>query len=190
MFGLLPPALVCPLTGPAVWRVIYVYDHVVGPGCHGQQDGNPLINTLSGAFTLPPCFIETKMIKQYDCLFRGSFISSNSNIISSHNYYAALIIKIIFSANERIILVVSLVIKFRKSNVCVCLIEYLVYTESNSVNHLLKYWSWHKYPLQSQVLSMLSQIPARSAPSIQFPWFISSIPAEYQLLIPNSDYTV
>lgn len=52
MSGLLPPALVCPLTGPAVWPVIYVYDHLVGPDCHGQQDGNLLINTLSSAFTL------------------------------------------------------------------------------------------------------------------------------------------
>lgn len=70
MSGLLPSALVRPLTGPAVWPVIYVYDHLVGPGCHGQQDGNLLIDTLSAAFTLQPCFIETKMIKQHDCLFR------------------------------------------------------------------------------------------------------------------------
>lgn len=114
MFGLLPPALVCPLTSPAVWRVIYVYDHVVGPGCHGQQDGNLLINTLSSALTLQPCCTETKIIKQYDCLlFHCGFISSNSNIISIHNYYAGLIIKITFSANQKIILVVYLVIKFR-----------------------------------------------------------------------------
>lgn len=69
MSGLLSPALVCPLTGPAVGPVIYVYDHAVGPGCHGQQDGNRLINTLSSPFTLQP---ETKIIKQYDCLFRSS----------------------------------------------------------------------------------------------------------------------
>lgn len=74
MSGLLPPALVRPLPGPAVWPVIYVYDHRVGPGCHGQQDGNLLINTLSAAFTLQPGFIQTKIMKQYDCLF-GSSVS-------------------------------------------------------------------------------------------------------------------
>lgn len=59
MFGLLPPALVRPLTSPAVWPVIYVYDHVVGPGCRGQQDGNLLINTLRSAFTWQPGLSET-----------------------------------------------------------------------------------------------------------------------------------
>lgn len=44
--GLLPLALVRPLTGPAVWLVIYVYDGVVGSGCRVKQDGNPLIKTL------------------------------------------------------------------------------------------------------------------------------------------------
>lgn len=77
MSGLLPPALVCPLTGPAVWPVIYVYDHLVGPGCHFQQDGNLLINALSAGFTPQPGFIQTKTIKQYDCVFQAAqcFIS-------------------------------------------------------------------------------------------------------------------
>lgn len=74
MSGLLPPALVRPLTSHAVWPVIYVYDHLVGPGCHGQQDGNLLINTLCTAFTSQPGFIQTKIMKQYDCLRFISFL--------------------------------------------------------------------------------------------------------------------
>lgn len=56
---------------PWVWPVIYEDDHLVDPGCHGQQDGNLLINAPHphppGALALQPCLIDTRKIKQRGC---------------------------------------------------------------------------------------------------------------------------
>lgn len=103
MSGLLPSALVCPLTSQVVYHVIYVYDHVVGPGCHGQQDGNLQINAPTSAFTLQPCFIETKIIKLCDCLFRcsASFPPPITWLRLEGDYHAVLIVEIIFNIKKQ-----------------------------------------------------------------------------------------
>lgn len=61
MSVLLLPALVCPLTSLAVWPVIYVCDHLVGPGCQWDLQ----INTLSPAFPSELLFtIQTQIVEQ------------------------------------------------------------------------------------------------------------------------------
>lgn len=141
--GLLPPALVRPLTSPAARPVIYVYDHLVGPGCHGQQDGNLLINILFTAFTLLPGFIQTKIMKQYDC---QSFISSNNNILQMQedHYYAALFVEVIFYIREK---QSNIHREFSNCHAMWFIVWYLKHTESNNM-YFFVLWLSCTYPLQ------------------------------------------
>lgn len=94
MSGLLPPALVCPLTNAAVWPVIYVYGHLVGPGCHGQQDGNPLINTPLRCFHFAARLYSNKDNKTvWLSVSVPWFISLNNNTLLTQedDYYNDLI---------------------------------------------------------------------------------------------------
>lgn len=193
MSGLLPPALARPLTSPAVWPVIYVYDHLVVPGCHGQQDGNLLINTLSTAFTLQPLLYWNKDNKTvWLSVSAHCFISLNNNILLTQedDYYAALILELIFNIKKKKhSLFIICKLNWRKSHFiiamyCTGVVHYSVFNMHRIIWHVsfVLWMVMMQCPLQSQVL--WTQIPLQSKLRIQFTWFISFIPLYCQLLLP------
>lgn len=102
-FALCP--CVCPLSGHAVWSFIYEDDHLVGPGCHGQEDGDLLIDAspfrCSHFAAMPYWHKDNKMV--WLSVLSGCFISCNNHasLRQEEAHHAALIAEIKLNIRNR-----------------------------------------------------------------------------------------